>query len=107
MNANVMQIQTMTQIQTKNPAAYFELGEGNWQLLKWKTEIEWVVCPFLNQGYKFLTTCYFLISKSHHGKYIRPGSTWKLKIKRAYCVLSSDQTSLKIQWNLSYYSHDS
>ena len=86
----------------KYVAACFELATVEMKDWEWVSSF-----PFLNQGYKFLITCYFLILKSHHGKYIRQGIKWKLRIKRAYCVLSSDKTSLKIQWNLSYYFHDS
>ena len=67
--------------------------------MKWNTETESVVFPCLNQGQKFLTKCYMIISKSHHGKYIRQGINWKLKIKRPGCV----QWDLSVKFNSEIY----
>ena len=61
----------------KYVAACFELATVEMKDWEWVSSF-----PFLGK------TCYFLISKSHHGKYIiRQGIKWKFKIKRANCVL--------------------
>ena len=83
----------------KYAPACFELGEGNYQLLEWKTDSASVVYPWLTQGHKILTTCYFLISKSHIMEDILEGHTgiaglWTQELDAGLCTLDSGRWTL-------------
>ena len=90
----------------KYAPACFELGEGNYQLLEWKTDSASVVYPWLTQGHKILTTCYFLISKSHIMEDILEGRTgipglWTQELDAGLCTLDSGRWTLDTEpWTL-------